>query len=484
MSFISLFFLAFFPVVVFVYFCLPQRYRNIWLLIASYYAYTRWNGLFIFLIIYATLVSYVGGILVDKYHKKAILGTTICLNLAILFWYKYFVFFVDSLNYVLASLKLSTIHAEFDISLPVGISFFTFQAISYVIDVYRKDTPVEKNPVKYALFISFFPQLVAGPIEKAKNFMKQFDEKHSFNEHMLMSGFLQMLWGIFLKMVIADRIGVIVDTIYGNITLYSGFYMIIGAVCFMIQIFCDFAGYTTIALGAAKGLGFQLTDNFACPFFAQSVAAFWRRWHISLSSWFKEYLYFPLGGSKKGKTRKYINLLIVFAVSGMWHGASWGFLIWGLMNGLFQIIGEITYSVREKAKTFLHINTNEIMYKVLSAGITFLLVAFSFIFFRAETTQDAFHFIQRMFSEWNPWILFDGSIYNLGISEKEIRLLLCMIGVLLFADICKYKQICISDKILKQDIWGRVTIYIAIIIFLIIFAYYGEETSRFIYFAF
>mgnify|MGYP004453676267 CR=1 FL=1 len=176
-----------------------------------------------------------------------------------------------------------------------------------MIDVYRGDTPVEKDIIKYALFISFFPQLVAGPIEKSKKFLKQFDEEHAFSEYMLVSGFLQMLWGIFLKMVIADRVGVIVDKIYGNINEYSGFYMVIGAICFMIQIFCDFAGYTTIALGAAKGLGFRLTDNFACPFFSQSVAEFWRRWHISLSSWFKEYLYFPLGGSRKGKKE---NILI------------------------------------------------------------------------------------------------------------------------------------------------------------------------------
>lgn len=341
MLFNSIQFLIFFPIVILIYFVIPCKVRNYWLLIASYYFYMCWNAKYALLIFFSTVVTYLSGLFIERIKrssrdvswklkaKKLTVALSFILNLMVLFYFKYFNFFVDILlkafRYMHVELNLPT----FDILLPVGISFYTFQALSYTMDVYRDEIYAEENFFQYALFVSFFPQLVAGPIERSKNLLKQLAEPKKFNFECAKEGFILMLWGFFLKIVIADRIALFVDIVYADYKVYAGWYLIVATLLFAIQIYCDFYGYSVIAQGTAKIIGIDLMENFDAPYISTSVAEFWRKWHISLTSWFKDYLYIPLGGSKKGKLRKYLNKMIVFLISGLWHGAEFSFVIWG-----------------------------------------------------------------------------------------------------------------------------------------------------------
>ncbi len=293
--------------------------------------------------IFSTAVTYASGLLINRVNKiedkkKSTRWKRICvelsfiINLSILFLFKYFDFAIDNINKVLGHLNMQLLNPSFDVVLPVGISFYIFQALSYTVDVYREDVKAEKNFLRYALFVSFFPQLVAGPIERSKKLLEQMYEKHYFDGQRVKDGLLLMIWGGFQKIVIADRVAIVVDTVFNNYPQYGGMYIVVAAILFAFQIYCDFSGYSIIAMGAAKVMGFRLMENFNCPYFSKSVAEFWRRWHISLSTWFRDYLYIPLGGNRKGNLRKYINLMIVFIVSGLWHGASWSFIVWGALN--------------------------------------------------------------------------------------------------------------------------------------------------------
>lgn len=317
MLFNSYHFLVFFPIVVLVYFVMPKRIRYIWLLVTSYYFYMGWNAKYALLLLTSTVITYISGLLLSSvkaewrhadFWKKGIVAVSFLSNLSILFFFKYFDFAVENINAVLAAFQIELLTPQFDVLLPVGISFYTFQALSYTMDVYRGEIYAEKNLLKYALFVSFFPQLVAGPIERSKNLLKQINEEHRFSYERMCEGLMLMLWGYFMKLVIADRIAIFVDHAYGTEILYDGKYLLIASILFAFQIYCDFAGYSTIAVGAAKVMGFELMENFNCPYYAESVAEFWRRWHISLSTWFRDYLYIPLGGNRKGTVRKYRHL--------------------------------------------------------------------------------------------------------------------------------------------------------------------------------
>lgn len=347
MLFNSYNFLIFFPIVTLIYYLIPQKIRYIWLLIASYYFYMCWNVKYVSILLFSTIVTYISGLLISKANnikddkkrkrlKKVFVILSFVINLSILFLFKYFDFFVDNINRILSRLNIEVINLSFDVILPVGISFYIFQALSYTVDIYNDDVKAEKNFLKYALFVSFFPQLVAGPIERSKNLLKQINEKHYFNGERIKDGLLLMIWGGFQKIVIADRVAIVVNTVFNNFPQYPGMYIVVACILFAFQIYCDFSGYSIIAMGAAKVMGFELMENFNAPYFSMSVAEFWRRWHISLSSWFRDYLYIPLGGNRKGKVRKYINLMIVFLVSGLWHGAQWSFVVWGMLNRNFS----------------------------------------------------------------------------------------------------------------------------------------------------
>lgn len=498
MLFNSMDFLIFFPLVVLIYFIIPDRIKYLWLLAASYFFYTCWNARYALLLLFSTCVTYISGLLLERVkqssgidikktkYKKFIVMFSFLLNLGMLFYFKYTNFTMDLINKAFRVIHIQLNLPMFDIILPVGISFFTFQALSYTMDVYRDDVYAEKNFFRYALFVSFFPQLVAGPIERSKNLLKQLTIPQKFSFERARDGFLLMLWGFFLKIVIADRIALFVDTVYRDYQNYGGWYLVVASMLFAVQIYCDFYGYSVIAMGAAEILGIYLMENFNAPYFAASVAGFWRRWHISLTSWFKDYLYIPLGGGRKGKLRKYSNKMIVFLVSGLWHGASLSFVAWGGINGLYQVIGEVLQPIRDKTVELLHLNRNSLGHKLLHVIGTFALVDFTWIFFRARRFKEALKIIQQMFAVKNPWILFDGSLYKCGLDRQNFGLLMVCLAILLFVDFCTYKGIRIRVVIAEQDYWFRVVFFILAVCSILTFGIWGPgyDEANFIYFQF
>lgn len=334
MIFNSIDFMLFFPIVVVIYFFIPKRIRYIWLLIASYYFYMCWNAKYAFLIALSTVITYISGLFMEKYffRKKLILIFSLVSNLGILFVFKYYQFLLQNINHFRDIIGIAPMEKSLDLLLPVGISFYTFQALGYSIDVYRGDVKAEKNLLKYALFVSFFPQLVAGPIERSKNLLTQVNCVEYFrlwNYERITNGAVIMLWGFFQKMVIADRAAILVDKVYGEYWIYGTIELIFATILFAFQIYCDFSGYSMIAVGAARIMGFELMENFNAPYYSKSIKEFWRRWHISLSSWFRDYIYIPLGGNRVSRLKGYGNLMVTFLISGLWHGANWSYVAWG-----------------------------------------------------------------------------------------------------------------------------------------------------------
>ena len=498
MLFNSLEFLLFLPIVLLVTFVIPKKIRYIWLLIASYYFYMCWNASYAILILFSTLVTYLGGLGIEWCKKqeweerKIIKGKKLCvgvgfgLNIGVLCYFKYTNFLLDNIRSLFEMIHIELNIPEVDILLPVGISFFTFQALSYLMDVYRDEIYAEKNFLRYALFVSFFPQLVAGPIERSKNLLKQLANPPKFDVENIKEGIWIMIYGYFLKVVLADRVAIFVDTVYGEYMNYKGVYVVIASLLFAIQVYCDFYGYSVIAMGTAKLLGYRLMDNFNAPFFSRSVAELWRRWHISLNSWFKDYLYIPLGGSRKGKVRSYINKIIVFFVSGLWHGANWTYVVWGMMNGIYQMLGEAFMPIRNKLVKLLRLNRESASHKLMQTIITFGLFTFSILFFRASSIQVAFEMIKNAVSIWNPWILFDGSMYTCGLEQKNFNVMLLSIVILLGADYCKYRGMCLHKIIMNQEWWFRWFLMAASIVLIVVLGVWGSayNAGNFIYFQF
>lgn len=479
MLFNSFNFLIFFPAVVLVYFLVPQKVRYLWLLVTSYYFYMCWNPKYVLLLLFSTLVTFLGGLAIERFQaKRTFLSLTVIANLTVLFAYKYFDFAIDNLNWILGKFHIQAIEPGFDILLPVGISFYTFQALGYTIDVYRREIYAEKNFFKYALFVSFFPQLVAGPIERSKNLLKQVSEKHTFDYDRMRKGLLIMLWGYFLKLVVADRAAIFVNAVYGDYASYGGVYIVVATLLFAVQIYCDFAGYSTIARGAALVMGFRLMENFEAPYFAKSVAEFWRRWHISLSGWFRDYLYIPLGGNRKGKWRKQLNTMIVFLVSGLWHGASWNYVVWGGLNGLYQVVGmwrqELKKNIGGKER-----HGGSVM-------LTCVLVDFSWLFFRADSMTDAVAMLKSIFTVRNFHVFTDGGLFRLGLNNYHFLFLLFAILILWITDFFKYKKVDMFEKIENQNVVLRFCVYMSLFCMVVLFGVYGVdyEASQFIYFQF
>ena len=340
--------------------------------------------------------------------------------------------------------------------------------------------------LKYAAFVSFFPQLVAGPIERAGKLLHQFDEKHSFDPDRVKNGLLLMLWGFFLKMVISDRIAIFVDTVYGSFDVYGGWYLVIASMLFGVQIYCDFAGYSTIAVGAASVMGFTLTENFRQPYLAASVRDFWRRWHISLTGWFRDYVYIPLGGNRKGKLRSSFNMFFVFLLSGLWHGAMWNYVVWGGLNGLYLVVSDLFKGVRRKIGRVIGWKSDVLSNRILGSIITFLFVDFSWIFFRAQGTDKAIEILKQMITVRNIGIITDGSLYTLGLDQRNFWLMLISIGILLFVDILHENGIHVREWLEKQNMWFRVLFPVLLIEAILIFGIWGTEydAAAFIYFRF
>ncbi len=401
MLFNSLHFLGFFPIVVLVYFLLPRRARWAWLLGASYYFYAAWRVEYLGLILISTLTDYtVGrrmGSISEQRRRTPYLLISLVVNLGILFTFKYFNFFNDSTRSLFALFGLDYQLTNLDVLLPVGISFYTFQTLSYTIDVWRGQLEPERHLGRFALYIAFFPQLVAGPIERASRLLPQFrsaftDAPVRFDPARVTSGLRLMLWGMFMKVVIADRLALYVNQVYNNPGDYVGLPVLLATYFFAFQIFCDFAGYSNIAIGAARVMGFDLMENFRQPYTSRSVAEFWRRWHISLSTWFRDYVYIPLGGNRVGRARWYTNLFLVFLVSGLWHGAAWTFVIWGALHGVYVVLGAALGSValwRSRGSQGDAASDGSRFPAWIAVFSTFHAVTFAWIFFRANSLADA-----------------------------------------------------------------------------------------------
>lgn len=490
MVFNSFAFLIFFPTVTLVYYLLPCKVRYIWLLISSYFFYMQWNAVYGLLLLYSTTVSYTGGLLISniktKKSRDLCLAISLMLNFAPLIYYKYTGFIIENINTAFITAGSFAPFSVPDIVLPIGISFFSFQAAGYVIDVYRGTVGAERNFLKFSLFVSFFPQLVAGPIERTKNLLTQLDCKVDFDFERARDGLWLMLWGYVMKVVIADRIAIFVDCVYNDYYTYDGIYLIIASVLFAFQIYCDFAGYSTIAIGASQILGIRLMDNFASPYLSSSVTEFWRRWHISLTSWFKDYLYIPLGGNRKGKFRKNINRLFVFTVSGLWHGAEWSFAAWGAINGLWLTLEEMMRPLCSSKISRVRIRPSALPAKIIKCIITFILVDFTWIFFRAQSIDDAFSVIAGIAhtSNWN--VLANGSLFECGLDKQNFVLLILMIVFLFFVDTCSRKGLIIRQKIANANLFLRAFITAASIAFILLFGIWGGtyKAEAFIYFQF
>lgn len=490
MLFNSIDFLIFFPFVVAVYFVVPKKFRYIWLLITSYYFYMSWNPKYILLLAASTVITFTSGIFIEKYDvnknisaKKMCVAGSFISNLLILGLFKYANFFLDNISSIASHIGIGITDRRFDFLLPVGISFYTFQALSYTVDVYRGDIKPEKNLFKYALFVSFFPQLVAGPIERSKNLLIQIqkaDQIKVWNFDRVRDGFLLMVWGLFQKLVIAERASLLVDTVVNNYQNYGFLEICLAVILFAFQIYCDFGGYTNIAIGAARVMGFTLMDNFRQPYLAVDIKDFWRRWHISLTSWFTDYIYIPLGGNRKGILRKYINVIIVFGVSGLWHGASWNFVAWGLIHAFYQIAGDVKQRIF--GKLGLQFQTPmTCSRKIRKAIATFVLVDIAWLFFVSSGMGHALGMIRQMFTTFRTT-----SIYHLGLDHANWFFLILSIAILLLVDVLHEKHISVLSIVNRQEFWFRWILWLGLVWTVIMIGIYGiaYDTSTFIYFQF
>lgn len=492
MLFNSIEFLIFFAVVLTVYFILKSKHRWILLLAASYYFYMSWNPAYIILIILSTVVDYFAGLKMgstdDKSKRKKYLFVSLFINLGMLFFFKYYDFFNDSFTYLtneVGILQYGGVLPTFDLLLPVGISFYTFQTLSYTIDVYRGEKEPEKHFGIFALYVSFFPQLVAGPIERSTRLLPQFKEKYKFDYIRVTDGLKLMLWGFFKKVVVADRLAIFVNGVYNDVNGVEGLPLILATVFFAFQIYCDFSGYSDIAIGAAQVMGFNLMNNFKRPYFSKSIPEFWRRWHISLSTWFKDYVYIPLGGNRVSETRYYTNLFITFLISGLWHGAAWTFVIWGALHGFYQIFSIITKDYRFKIKKKLGITNFPTINKYSQIGITFILVDFAWIFFRANSLTDAWYIINNFFTGINSQIssigMLSNSLSGFGFSKYELAV---AVGVILIMEVIHLIQRHGSIRHMMRDkpIWFRWSLYYVLVFMILFLGAYGNQ--EFIYFQF
>lgn len=426
MNFNSIEFIIFYPIVLLLYFLLPKTMKWPMLLVSSYFFYMCYNPPLVVLMFGTTLVSWLCSKLMEKTESTALrrlaLAIALISSLGVLFFYKYFDFLSASFNSVFTPTSDPVL---LNLILPVGISFYTFQTLSYVIDVYRKEVKTEKNFFFYALFVSFFPQLVAGPIERPTNLIPQLRDPKPFNSDDAVKGAKHMLVGFFKKICVADMVSGVVDSVYNAPEGATSLAVVIATVLFAVQIYCDFSGYTDIAIGCARIMGIRLMKNFDHPYTATTIKEFWARWHISLSTWFRDYLYIPLGGSRCSKWRHLMNLMIIFLVSGIWHGAAWTFVIWGAVHGLYRIIGEITAKPREKLLSSIGLSSENVVVRCVRTVITFVLVCAAWVVFRANSVSDVGTLFTALFS-------FRGNLSEtLAIMELDIyRILLICISVI------------------------------------------------------
>lgn len=465
MPFLSLWFYIAVILLLALYYAVPAKIRWMVLLTGSLGFYYCLSGPGIVLLVFSVLAGYTAGLMLKKAKRKNIVLAAGIAGVLLPYAADRFLH-IYSMNFLQV----------------LGISYFTLQIIAYMTDVCRGEVEPERNIAKYALFVTFFPQIVQGPIPRYKQLGQQFFGNVSFSEDKFTKGFQWILWGFFLKLMIADRAGIIVDTIFGGWEIYTGIYVLVGGVLYSIQLYTDFMACVYMAKGIASMFGIELTDNFRRPYFSDSVKEFWGRWHISLSSWLRDYIYIPLGGSRRGKIRKWMNIVIVFAVSGVWHGSGPRYVVWGLMHAFYQIMGDVTRGGREKVYQLLKIEDKSLLAGILKKGITFFVVMLAWIMFRAESLKAGLKMLNSLFTVYNPWILFDDSIFGLGLDIKEFMLLLLAV-LLLFAVSFRQRKGEVGEWLLKQHLILRWTVYILGILLIVVYGTYGFgfDAQDFIY---
>ena len=491
MLFNSIQFLIFFPIVTILYFVLPHRFRWLLLLVASCYFYMVFKPIYILILGFTIVIDYYAGIYIEKSEgkrRKLFLIMSLVANIGVLSIFKYYNFINLNLMWLLEGFNLKNPIPFLEIMLPIGLSFHTFQAMSYTIEVYRGNQKAEYHFGIYALYVMFYPQLVAGPIERPQNVIHQFYEKHHFDYQRVTDGLKLMVWGMFKKVVIADRLAVMVDVVYKDPYQHKGLPLLVATICFTIQIFCDFSGYSDIALGSAQVMGFKLMKNFDRPYFSKTISEFWRRWHISLSSWFRDYLYFPLGGNRVSKWRREYNLFIVFLISGIWHGASWTYVIWGAIHGFYLVFANQTEGIRNKIVEVIGIKKLPTLYKIIQVITVFCLTSFAWIFFRVIKVKDAFYIVQSMFTGLGEQLQQLG---NKTFIEKNVFLnqgatnFAMVTFALIVMEIVHLNQRgrSLREVLNQKPILVRWVLYYGIVLAILFLGMY-DEPAQFIYFQF
>jgi len=459
--------------------------------------YMAFMPYYILILAFTIVIDYIAGRCIENAHgggmRRLFLIISICANVGILAFFKYFNFINRNILHIAQFLDLRYPVPMLTIILPIGLSFYTFQAMSYTIEVYRGAQKVERNFFIYALYVMFYPQLVAGPIERSQNLIHQFYEKHYFDYKRVTDGLKLMVWGMFKKVVIADRLATMVNLVYRDPTNYTGLPLIVATIFFAFQIYCDFSGYSDIAIGAAQTMGFRLMDNFNRPYFSKSIAEFWKRWHISLASWFKDYLYIPLGGNKVSKARWCCNIFVTFLISGLWHGARWNFLIWGALNGFFVLLSILTKGLRQNFIKAIGLARVPVIHRSLQLVITFSLVSFGWIFFRANNLKDAVYIVTHLFTGMiDSFRHISLSITQIGSGKRwwsgftlgdryGFMLAVFLIVFMEFMHMIQ-RHGSIRHMLSDKPIWLRWAIYYSLIFGILLFGVFNR--SPFIYFQF
>ncbi|MBE6616045.1 MAG: MBOAT family protein [Ruminococcaceae bacterium] len=489
MTFNSLDFLIFYPIVLLLHYLLPHKYRWMMLLAASLLFYMWWSAPLFFLILFTTVVSWICSLVIEKTDdpkkKKLCLTLTLITSLGVLFFFKYYNFLAGTAMSI-GALFGAEFDATLQLILPVGISFYTFQTLSYAIDVYRGDIKTEHHFGYYFLFVTFFPQLVAGPIERPDNLLPQLYKERKWNWDDAVAGGKRMLAGFFKKIVVADLLATYVNAVYNSPETSTGLGIVVASAMFAVQIYCDFSGYTDIAIGCARMMGIHLMQNFNRPYSAKTIKEFWSRWHISLSTWFRDYLYIPLGGNRCAPARRWLNVMIVFLVSGLWHGAAWTFVIWGFLHGAYQVIGGLTLKKRQELCEKMHINRESVGFRIYQQAITCVLVTFAWIFFRANSTGDLITLLSHLFTSWSTPV---GTVFaDMGMNWTGALTSILSVACMVFLDrlVVHEEQpqangTYASDRAVYR---GRalVMLWIVLVAWMVLLA--GNGASSFIYFQF
>ena len=473
MDFLSLTFAVFFIISLICYYAVPKKMRWGVLLISSLIFYVWSVPYLIIYLLFSAVTTYAYGRWVEKHraHGKGMLTLVIAANLAVLLFVKF---------YPLCEVKLGL--PALNILMPMGISFYTLQVVAYCADVYKGKNQAQGNFFKYLLFVSFFPQILQGPIPRYEQLKDQLFEGNTFDYKTFKFGFQMILWGLFLKMVIADRAAIFVNAVFPEYHLYDGTILAVAAVLYSIQLYTDFLGCVCIAMGVAQTFGIRLQTNFARPYLAVSVKDFWRRWHLSLSSWLRDYVYIPLGGNRKGKWRRYVNLMLTFFVSGIWHGSGMQYIFWGMMQGGYQIAGEILTPARKKIREFLKVDQHAWFWVLWQRFCTFILITISWVIFRSSSLKAGLSMVKRIVTDITPWVLFDGSLYEVGIEARNfMALILCIVLMAIIEHFQEKGNI--REKLSEQHMIVRWGIYLGAIALVIVLGVYGPgySATQFLY---